>query len=1104
MTGREDTARWARIAEIFGKALAAADREGVVERECAGDPALAGEVRSLLAHHDGADGFLDPRAMQLKGIDESLAEDLEAELGSDASDALTGTSVGAWRVIEPIARGGMGTVYRVQRAEGGFEQTGALKVIRRGFATDESVRRFRRERKILAGLEHANIAHLLDGGTTPDGLPYLVLEHVVGTSLLDYCNAKQAGVEERIRLFLDVCAAVQSAHQKLVLHRDLKPSNILVTPDGTVKLLDFGVAKIFAEESDTDPSALEPRTVHLPMTPGYASPEQVRGDDATIASDVFSLGVVLYELLTGRRPYAPTATQSTASMLRSFERQPARPSDAVEIPSQKKRLRGDLDTIVLRAVQVDAVRRYPSVEQLAGDIERFLAGKPVLARPDRWSYRASKFIRRNRVAAAGAAAGVIALIAGLVTALWQVQVARHERAVAERRFDEVRSIAGTLMFDLHDALLTVPGTATMRELVLANAGRYFDTLFEDAAEDQSLALDVAEAYERLGRVQSTTSAARAREAAHASLRRSLGLRETVLKTDAHNDRARLGVVTACAALVDLEHSSGRVAEATAWARRALAAAEDAPATEPGRAGAAVAASVTNTAAPLPHAAQARASTVLAATNASDWVCIDREPAPGWNTDAAFDDSRWIAPTEGSGYAEYAPHGAPIWARSVGCGGSAPSDVWFRHTWEMNEPLPNVALLRVHVDDDASVWLNGHPVVVDQDSCFAPDVIPFDVRPYLRAGKNLLAVRAHDCQSVCRALYAEIEASERLDVFAATNAQQWTCTDEVPPPGWNFDIAFDDRAWRAPAVQERPTGLEQAQGIWADSVGCFGAVGPSQDVWFRSVFTLREQPGAAFMQGAVDDDWTIWVNGLEVWFDRDCESRLLPFMDITPYLHVGDNLIAVRAHDCDYCRSMCLEIVATPPAPIPASVPGDGYVGVYEDSAGTAPCVTIPAGQLKVLYVVAHLAGRTAAGFRAAEFRIEFTNPTSYAAVWVEDDAVRCEGNPLDLTPRVVDATGARVSLSNAVPGARQVTLGRIVVGNAGGPPCRLLVMANFAPSRSTIDGPVFLHDGRSGTELVPMSAARHGFAGWPVAFVGAINDPACAGVASDHASARSH
>jgi hypothetical protein len=516
--------------------------------------------------------------------------------------------------------------------------------------------------------------------------------------------------------------------------------------------------------------------------------------------------------------------------------------------------------------------------------------------------------------------------------------------------------------------------------------------------------------------------------------------------------------------------------------------------------------VTNTTVSSPRATQPGASTILAATNTSDWVCIDREPVSGWNTDAEFDDSRWMTPTvPDAGYAEYAPLATPIWARSVGCGGSGPSDVWFRCTWVMNEPLPNVALLRVHVDDDASVWLNGHLVVADQDSCSSTYVTPFDVRPYLRAGTNLLAVRAHDCEgSVCRVLYVQIDAHERLDVFAATDSQQWTCTDEVPPPGWNFDVAFDDGAWRAPAVQERPTGLEQAQGIWADSVGCFGAVGPSQDVWFRSVFTLREQPGAAFMQGVADDDWTIWVNGLEVWLDRDCESRPLPFMDITPYLHVGDNLLAVRAHDCGYCRSMCLEIVATPPAPTPAPVPGDGYVGVYEDSAGTVPCVTIPAGQLKVLYVVAKLAGRMAAGFRAAEFRIEFTNPTSYAAVWVEDDAVRCEGIPLDLTPRVTDATGARVALTNAVPGARQVTLGRIVVGNAGGAPCRLLVKANFAPSRSTIDGPVFLHDGRNGTELVPMSAARHGFAEEAVAFVGAINDPACAGAASDHASVRSH
>ena len=287
--------RWARVTEILDRALAEPPewREAFIVAACAGDDALAAEVRSLLAHAVQSENFLEPGHTRLEPI--GTAAGAPAPLGP-------GSLIGAWRLVSHIGEGGMGAVWLAERAEGQFTQRGALKLLRIGLAFEEAIRRFRRERQILASLDHPNIAHLLDGGSTPDGLPYLVMEYIEGRLLYAHCAAEQVPLAERLELFLDLCEAVHSAHQRLVVHRDLKPGNVMVTGEGTVKLLDFGVAKIFEAEAADAASAL--RTTDLPFTPLYASPEQLRGEEVGTASDVYSLGVLLYELLTGAHPYA--------------------------------------------------------------------------------------------------------------------------------------------------------------------------------------------------------------------------------------------------------------------------------------------------------------------------------------------------------------------------------------------------------------------------------------------------------------------------------------------------------------------------------------------------------------------------------------------------------------------------------------------------------------------------------------------------------------------------------------------------------------------------------------------------------------------------------
>jgi len=420
--------RWARVKELFEAAadLAPNERAALLSSECDGDTALRCEVESLLESDSQTDGFIEQPVLD---IPRNLFPEAPEE------ESLAGRQFGAYQIIREIGRGGLGAVYLAARADDEYRKEVAIKLVRRGLDTDDILRRFRNERQILAQLDHPNIARLIDGGTTDEGLPYFVMEYVNGEPIGAYCDAHSLITTERLNLFRKVCAAVTYAHQNLVIHRDLKPSNILIASDGEPKLLDFGIAKLLGQDEE---ALAQTMTAQRVMTPEYASPEQVKGEKITTASDVYSLGVLLYELLTGRRPYR-LKTRTADEIARAItDQEPARPSTAVAAadhpPSSilnPRSLRGDLDNIVLMAMRKEPARRYSSVGQFSEDIRRHLGGLPVVARKDTVAYRTSKFVNRHRIGVIAAALILLSLLGGIVATLMQVRTAHRERAKAE-------------------------------------------------------------------------------------------------------------------------------------------------------------------------------------------------------------------------------------------------------------------------------------------------------------------------------------------------------------------------------------------------------------------------------------------------------------------------------------------------------------------------------------------------------------------------------------------------------------------------------------------------------------------------------------------------
>lgn len=496
------------------------------------------EVESLIAFENEAEDLMNVSAIQ-------FSKDFFTD--EENSNSLIGQQIGNYKIIQELGYGGMGAVYLAERIDGKFEQKVAIKMLKREMNTRTIRRHFERERKILSSLEHPNIARLLDAGTTDDKTPYLVMEYVEGLPIDIYSNKHNLDLSQRLDLFRKVCSAVNFAHRSLIIHRDLKPSNILVSKDGEPKLLDFGISKILSEEFEQINSATVTRMGA--MTPSYASPEQLQRESVTTATDIYSLGIILYELLSGHRPFEEkeenfkdiyeavlntdpplpsskleksskevkkAAEEETEILEKETDEFPTLASSSIESKTVAQRvrhtnpplfnlnainLRGDLDNIVLKSLRKEPERRYSSVENLSEDIKNYLRGLPVTARPNTFSYRAEKFIKRNSLAVLAGGLISLVIIIGVITTLWQARIAQNERTKAENRFNDVRTLANSFLFEVSPLIENLPGSTPARELLVKRALEYLDNLSKEAGDDLELQKELAAAYEKVGDVQ---------------------------------------------------------------------------------------------------------------------------------------------------------------------------------------------------------------------------------------------------------------------------------------------------------------------------------------------------------------------------------------------------------------------------------------------------------------------------------------------------------------------------------------------------------------------------------------------------------------------------
>jgi serine/threonine protein kinase/tetratricopeptide (TPR) repeat protein len=503
-------------------------------------------------------------------------------------DPYIGKLVGRYRIVRPIGVGGMGSVYLAERADQQYRQQVAIKALRPGLEEGQILRRFLLERQTLAVLEHPNVVRLLDGGTTDDGRPYFVMDYVEGVPIDEYVDARRLPVEARLELFQKVCAAVHYAHQNLVVHRDLKPSNILVTAEGVPKLLDFGIAKILSPEHPSKTAGLTVAESR-PMTPQYASPEQILGQPITTASDIYSLGALLYRLLTGYPPYNITTGSDLELCELICQKEPDKPSGMVrrmaaapEAETQirggqndalARRLSGDLDMIVMMALRKEPQRRYSSVEHFSEDIRRHLSGLPVIAQKDTLRYRASKFVQRHRAAVAAAILIAVILVTSTIVSLQQKQR-------AERRFQEVRELARFVLFEFDDAIRS--GVTPARKKLVARALGYLDGLARETERDVSLRREVMEGYFKVGDVQGNLYGPNLGDSSGArqSYLRALQLAESLHSANPQDPVSRRDLARARVKLGDLTALGGNRAEALQEYQKALQVFDELAASDP--------------------------------------------------------------------------------------------------------------------------------------------------------------------------------------------------------------------------------------------------------------------------------------------------------------------------------------------------------------------------------------------------------------------------------------------------------------------------------------------------------------------------------------------
>jgi eukaryotic-like serine/threonine-protein kinase len=555
-----------RAEQIGDKALdfnAPEERAAYIEQACGQDE----ELKKLVFEYiGGAEGL-----------------PIEPVIAEAAPSSYENKQIGSWKLLRPLGEGGFGLVYLAERNDGQVRQLGAVKFLKGTVHSRDMELRFLDERQILANLNHPWIVSLIDAGVSQEGQPYLVMDYVDDAVPIDvYCREHELSVKDRLLLFRNVCEAVAYAHRKLVVHRDLKPSNILVTKDGTPRLLDFGVAKIL------DPihrgAAQAARSTYVLMgTERYFSPEQVRREPVDTSTDVYTLGVILYELLVGTDPYdlEHHRTESVEQVISSVD--PELPSKAVEkvSPSSsqprpearfRRQLKGDLDNILMMALRKEPQRRYASVNQLSDDIRRHLEGLPVSAHRDTFGYRASKFVQRHKTAVAAAALIMVSLIAGLTTTIWQAKRAQAAQARAERRFNEVRKLASSNLFEFHDEIAKVPGTTAARALVVKGALEYLNSLAKEAAGDRGLQLELATAYQKVGDAQGRPGFASLGDhmGALTSYRQALAIRKNLVVSGAADPPLERDLATTYERIGDTLLTTGQTADALVNYREALA------------------------------------------------------------------------------------------------------------------------------------------------------------------------------------------------------------------------------------------------------------------------------------------------------------------------------------------------------------------------------------------------------------------------------------------------------------------------------------------------------------------------------------------------------
>jgi non-specific serine/threonine protein kinase/serine/threonine-protein kinase len=588
------TERWDEIKEklLTALELQPAQRSAYLAQIGAVDPELRKELDSLIASHErtGTD-FLNMPVAELSSAVATRGE----------PRSVLGQRIGPYKIVEQIGVGGMGEVYRAFRADDEYLKQVAIKLVRAGQNSDFVIHRFKDERQILASLDHPNIARLLDGGRTEEGVPYFVMELIQGQPIDDYCDQHKLPITDRLKLFLQVCSAVQYAHQRLIIHRDIKPGNILVTAEAVPKLLDFGVAKILDQHAGQE--LHEPTlAVFRVLTPGYASPEQIKSEPIAISSDVYSLGVVLYELLTGHSPYRVTSRTAHELSRAACEDEPEKPSSAVRrtqfegnpspattpgeialarqssLEKLSKRLSGDLDNIILMALRREPQRRYASVEQFALDIHRHLDSLPVLARKDTLGYRTAKFGNRHKVGVIAASVIALALLTALAVTIranriahQQAEIARTERERAERRFNDVRKLANSMIFDLPGPIHLVRGSVAVEKMLYDNGLKYLDSLAAEAEGDVSLQRELAAGYKRLGDSQDLPFGGGLGDAAGAlvSYRKSLQLRQRLVASDPRNISDQIDLSVAYRTIGFLLYKTGDVEGAREGLHKAL-------------------------------------------------------------------------------------------------------------------------------------------------------------------------------------------------------------------------------------------------------------------------------------------------------------------------------------------------------------------------------------------------------------------------------------------------------------------------------------------------------------------------------------------------------